>query len=103
MVPAARYNRVRLALLRLGEPLRLDLPDLRHLAVELTATAWVCVDASLDDLPVAAWTDFAPRDSLHQPVPCRLRLYHAQAELILDRIGTSVDRLLAERLAADGS
>jgi len=97
-VPAHRFNRVRLALRRLGDPLRLALPKLRHLQVVLTGAVWVCVDSSLDDLPVVAWTDFAPRHALHTPVFCRLRIYHIHADLILDRIGDSIDRLIAIRL-----
>jgi hypothetical protein len=98
---APRYNRVRLALLRLKRPLRLSLPPLRGLDMLLDDEAWVCMDRTLNDLPVLAWTDFRQqaRDAIHLPVPCTLRFYHAHAEIIIDTALSEVDCALSAMLA----
>ena len=99
-VDAADYNRIRLALLRLGEPLRLSLRGLRDLDVLLGREAWICVDRTLNDLPVIAWTRFAiaGRSDLQAPVLCELRCYHAQAGMILAPVREEIAVQLAERL-----
>lgn len=104
VVEAARYNRVRLALLRLGSPLRLALPDLRGLDMIMDERLWICVDRTLDDLPVLAWTEFEThgRRGLHEPVRCRLRFFHAHADDILEMVLDDVSLLLAERLVGNG-
>lgn len=98
-VEAHYYNRVRLALRRLGRPIRIALPSLRHLDLVVTEAVWVCVDRDLQDLPVLAWSDFpATRTALHAPVPCRLRVYHQHAERILPTVLAEADTELARRL-----
>lgn len=94
------YNQARLAILRLEDPLRLKLPGLRGMDVLLDAQAWVCVDRTLYDLPVLAWTDFkqSERTGLHQPVHCLLHYYHIHADLIGDTILETVYRELGKRL-----
>ncbi len=99
LVPAERYNRVRLALRRLENPIRLQLPRLRTLDMILEDDAWIIVDRSLNDIPIAAWTHFESRTSLHNPIRCMLRHYHVHANAIMDSAWNSVDTLLAERLA----
>ena len=81
VVQPSHYNTVRLALIRLGKPLRIELEGLRHLDMLLDDEAWVCVDRMLNDLPVVAWTDFQndSRSSLNEPAKCQLRLFHAHA------------------------
>jgi hypothetical protein len=100
VVAAKHYNRVRLALTRLDNPLRFPLPHLRGLDMVLTDHAWVCVDRTLNDLPVLAWTDFQVqgRLALHAPVSCRLRFFHAYAGLIVGTLLQDVAVILAERL-----
>jgi hypothetical protein len=100
VVAAKHYNRVRLALVRLENPLRFSLPHLRGLDMVLSREEWVCVDRTLNDLPVLAWTDFqtADRNALHAPVPCRIRFYHAYAGLIVGTLLQDVSVILAERL-----
>ncbi len=92
-IPATLYNQVRLSLLRLRTPrkqLRFS-SGLRDLEIILEEHCWYCVDVSMNDLPVLAWDDFAyRRDNLHQPIHCRLSLYHAHAESILDTIQTAI-------------
>jgi hypothetical protein len=98
-VVAAHYNRLRLGVLRLGEPLRLELPRLRHLDLVVGRDAWVCVDRMLYDLPVVAWTDFERRrSSLHEPVSCMLRMYHAHADVVVPIVFTEAERVLKRRL-----
>ena len=94
------YNQARLALLRLEDPLRIKLPGLRGMDVLMDAQAWVCVDRSLYDLPVLAWTDFVPvdRNKLQTPVECLLHFYHIHADLIGDTILEAVHRELSKRL-----
>jgi hypothetical protein len=98
---AAYYNRVRLALRRLGRPLRVALPQHRGLEAILDNDAWVCVDTTRDDLPVLAWRAFGThgRDSLHKPVDCRLELYHWHAGLIMGTALEALDTALRARLA----
>lgn len=101
-VPAARYNRVRLALRRLENPLRIELPGLRSLDVILEDDVWVIVDRELNDIPIVAWTGFESRSSLHTPLRCTLRHYHAHAGAILDIALNALDRILSQRLAKRG-
>lgn len=99
-VEASCYNQVCLALHRIGRPLRLALPHHKSLEIILDHDGWLCVDCALDDLPVLAWHTFQVhnRSTLHEPIACRLELYHIHAALIM---GTALDALedaLKERL-----
>jgi hypothetical protein len=100
-VEAVFYNHVLVALKRLGPEIRFPIPRLKHLDLILQQGAWIIVDRVQNDVPVAAWTHFktAHRDSLHEPVPCDLNLYHANASLILDRTLEAMELLLGEQLA----
>ncbi|MET0047767.1 MAG: hypothetical protein ABW066_08285 [Sedimenticola sp.] len=97
---ANHYNHVQVALNRLGELLYLELPSLRTLALILQRDAWIIVDRALNEVPVAAWTEFETeqRSDLHTPVPCRIRLFHAHAEKILERVIEAMELLLGEQL-----
>ena len=98
---APRYNQVRLALLRLHGPLRFRLSGLRQLEVILEPDAWICVDASLNDIPVFAWTDFQVegRSALDEPVRCKLFTYHVHALIIVDRVLQTIEAHLNDRLS----
>jgi hypothetical protein len=98
---AVCYNRVRLALRRLGRPLRVPLPRHRGLEAILDNDAWVCVDTTRDDLPVLAWRAFGTqgRGGLHEPVDCRLDLYHFHAGLVMGSALDALDTALRELLA----
>ena len=102
-VDAELFNQVRLALLRLENPLRFPLPGLRHLEMILDEETWICVDESLNDIPVLAWLDFetAGRASLHEPIPCRLFTYHCHADIIIERIRENIFSILDNRLHPD--
>jgi hypothetical protein len=101
IIDAAHYNRIRLALLRLENPLRFTLSHLRGLDVLLNDEAWVCVDRTMNDLPVLAWTDFETRgrSGLHEPVRCQLRFYHAHAGIIIKTLLQDIDAELSRRMA----
>jgi hypothetical protein len=101
LIDAKRYNCVQLALLRLGSPLRLRLPDVPATDVILNRRTWLAVDSGRDDLPVLAWTGFqnGGRSNLHLPVACQLHLYHYNAGLLMGIIGDAMDRVLTQRLA----
>ena len=98
---AGHFNHVQVALKKLGDSIRFPIPKLKHLDLILEKEAWIIVDHVLNDIPVAAWTDFQAdhRDNLHQPIQCRLQLYHANADLILARTLEAMEMLLGEQLA----
>lgn len=100
-VGATHFNRVRLSQIRLDESLRLELFSLRGLDIIIENDAWVCIDRTLGDLPVLAWTDFDKnnRNGLHQPVPCKLRFYHNHADLICGTVLDDLGRILERRLS----
>ncbi len=106
---ALYFNRAKLALNRLNSQLRLPIPGLKTLDLIVQENAWIVVDRAFNDVPVIAWSDFDAdtRDTLHQPIRCRLRLYHAHASIILGRVLKAMDELLDQRLhqteAASGS
>jgi len=99
-IEATRFNLVRLALLRLGGPIRLSLPGLRGMDLVVDRERWVCVDRGLYDLPILAWTDFSVRHGLHTPVDCRRHYYHIHADLISETVLSTMTTLLGQRLAA---
>jgi hypothetical protein len=106
VLDAVHYNHVQVALKRLGESLRLSLPKLKTLDLILQRDAWIIVDRAFDDLPVAAWTNFDidRRTALHAPVHCQIRLYHANAGMLLKRVLEAMELLLGEQLELeDGS
>ena len=100
LIDGARYNQVRLGLLRLENPLRLRLTGLRGMDIILDNTAWVCVDRTMYDLPVLAWTDFglSARDALHEPVCCQLHFYHIHADLIIETVLATMTSVLTQLL-----
>lgn len=101
-VEAVYFNRVCVALRRRAAPPRIAIPGLKTLDLLLLDDAWVVVDRVFKDLPVVAWSDFEAdcRDNLHDPVSCKIRLYHAHASLILDQVLRTLDRVLGEHLEA---
>lgn len=99
-IEAPQYNRVRLALRRLGKPLYLEVPKLR-VEIVLDDRVWICRRPVSSDQPVLAWTDFAARGrALHDPVRCVVHLYHFHAGLLMGVALDGLDFVLAERLNA---
>lgn len=99
-IESIRFNQVRLGLIRLGGPIRMKLPGLRGMDVIIDGQAWVCVDRTLYDLPVLAWTDFRSehRNGIHEPVQCLLHYYHVHADLITETVLATIVSVLAERM-----
>jgi hypothetical protein len=99
VLDAACYNRVRLALRRIANPLRVTLPGHRGLEMILDDRVWLCVDALHDDQPILAWREFKARDGLHEPVACRLDVYHMHGGLVMGTVLEALAISLAGRLA----
>ncbi|PLY15375.1 MAG: hypothetical protein C0631_07045 [Sedimenticola sp.] len=97
-VEANYYNHVRSVLKRINDNIRLQLPRLRTLDLILQADAWIVVDRALNDFPIIAWTDFKieQRTNLHEPIPCSIKLYHANAGILLHRIFEAMEMMLGE-------
>jgi hypothetical protein len=95
------YNCLRLGLLRLGDPLRLSLPEIRGLDCIIDAHAWTAVDRFCADQPLFALTGFRrSHHALHDPVRCELRIYHHRAGLILGPALEGMRRIIARRIAS---
>ena len=101
VIEAVHYNTVQTAFHRLGEEIRLAIPKLKTLDLILQRDAWIVVDRALNDIPIAAWTNFdvERRDALHTPVHCQLRLFHANGGIIIKRVLEAMEMLLGEQLS----
>ncbi|MFQ5468699.1 MAG: hypothetical protein ACE5EH_00185 [Gammaproteobacteria bacterium] len=97
---ANHYNHVHVALNRLGESLRIKIPGLKTLELILLRDAWIVVDRAFNDIPVVAWTDFEAdhRSSLHEPINCAIKVFHANAGMILRQAIEKMDVILTEKL-----
>lgn len=99
-VPAAVYNLWRRYWMRHAKPLRLPLENLPPMVLELDERLWVCVDASFNDLPVLAWSDFQDAGrALHEPVACTVTQFHFAASAIRNRALEAMAETLARLLA----
>ncbi len=103
-IEAACYNRVRLALLRLENPLRLSMEQDRGLDIILYDEAWFCIDSCADDQLVLAWRDFQihGRDNLYEPITCELSLYHHCAGLIMGSVLDDLQHVIEKCLHQTG-
>ena len=101
VITAVCYNHARLAMLRISNPLRVEIPDHTGLEVILNNQHWLCVDGFQGDQPIMAWCDFDTQNhnaALHEPIPCQLRLYHTHASLIMGSALDSLNQALVEKL-----
>lgn len=100
VIEASCFNRVRLALHRLGRPLRIALPGHRGLEITLDDRTWLCVDTLRGDLPVLAWSHFEiqHRAALNEPVTCFVNFYHSHAALVTGSVLTELGEVLERRL-----
>ncbi len=59
-----------------------------------------CVDRSRGDLPLLAWRDVetAGRAALHEPLLCKLHLYHTHEGIIAGKALTVLHQVWNERL-----
>jgi len=99
-IEASYYNRVRIALNRVSNPLRLQLLNLQGLDFVLHDDVWMCVDRSMNDLPILAWTDFNSRErtSLLSSVACQLRFFHSHADLVCGSVLGMAERQIEQQL-----
>jgi len=99
-ISATHYNCVRLALKRLGCPLRHELQR-PALILLLDEEVWAGMAPWDEELPLLAWTGFdTHRSGLDQPVACRLHLYHSHAGLLMGMALDALDAALKARLDA---
>jgi len=101
-IRAQDYNLVKIALKRVQNPLRFELPRLRTLDFHLEDDLWVIVDRSLNDIPIVAWSEFkdACRSNLHEDIACKQRIYHTHAHIILDKAIEALQLVLGEKLCS---
>lgn len=91
---AVLYNHVRLALLRVGRPLDLELEKL-GVDFVLEKACWVGYHCHQISLPLIAWDGFDQgRNALDAPVACTMHLYHQNSWLQLPRILLALDEEL---------
>lgn len=99
-VDARLYNHARLALLRIGCPLELELESM-DVDLVLERRYWVGYHSRQIALPLLAWEGFeTARDALDAPVACTMHLYHHHAWLQHARVLLEMDRRLEILLAA---
>jgi len=103
-VSAKLFNLWRRARQRLTFPLRLDITELKGIAMIVEDRAWVCVNTRQNDLPVIAWVDFDfhGRAALHEPVACKLNYYHYAASRLHGGVLQALERELQQRLDERG-
>ncbi|MHB1942478.1 MAG: hypothetical protein ACYCP0_05415 [Acidiferrobacteraceae bacterium] len=90
-VDAQCYNKIRLALLRLPYPVRVELPRLR-LEMVLERDCWMA-RSLINGVPMLSWTGFDNRGrALHEAVSCQVHLYHVHAGLLM---GNALEHLCA--------
>lgn len=91
---AELYNHARLALLRIGCPLELEL-DKQGIDMVLEHTCWVGYHFMQTSLPLIAWDDFDHnRNALDAPVSCTMHLYHQHSWLRMPKILLALDKEL---------
>ncbi len=100
MLDASIYNLWRRARLHITMPLRIEMPELKQMALILEEDSWVVVDQCQYDLPVLAWVEFqdSERSSLHTPVSCTLNYYHYLASQIREKVLLLMSKDLEARL-----
>jgi hypothetical protein len=100
-IDANYFNQAQTALKRIKEQIRFKVPTLNHLDLIVQEDAWIVVDRVLNDVPVVCWTDFQVegRDSLHEPVPCEIRIYHFAARMILKTTLDAMKSILGQSVS----
>ena len=97
---AALYNRARLALLRIGNPLELEL-EVQGIDIVLENACWVGYYSHQTSLPLIAWDGFETgRNALDAPVSCVMHLYHHHSWLQSTRVLQALDNALQKLLSA---
>jgi len=98
---ASIYNLWRRARLHVEMPLRIEMPELKQMALILEDDSWVVVDQCQYDLPILAWIEFqdSERSTLHTPVICTLNYYHYMASQIRGKVLLHMSKELESRLS----
>jgi len=101
-IEAEIFNTIRIATQRLALPIRLTLPRFQYIDIIIDHDSWACVDRSLNDLPVIAWTEFeiTNRSALHLPITCKISNYHFQSRQVVDGALTFTKIALERKLSA---
>ena len=100
MLDAALYNQVRLALLRIGSPLEIELEKL-GIDMVLEKTCWVGYHCQQISLPLISWEEFDhSRNALDAPITCTMHLYHQHSWLRMPQILLALEKELQSRLSA---
>jgi len=101
VIDHADYNRIRLALQRIKQPIRVTLEDMRCLDVIIDDDYWLCIDTCMNDRPIMAWVSFesSGRTGLNQSVVCELRLYHIHGGLVMGEVLENIGKELQKRLS----
>ena len=101
-VDAKLFNLTKRAMARLGGELRVPMRGLKTLDLIVQERRWTLVDRALDDMAMAAWTDFQDDDGrgLHEPVLCELHYFHDKARLMIKKALRRLEEELTEALAA---
>jgi len=104
-IEAEIFNTIRIATQRLALPIRLTLPRFQYIDVIIDHDSWACVDRSLNDLPVIAWTDFeiTNRSALHLPISCKISNYHFQSSQVVEGALSFTKIALERKLSAHTS
>ena len=99
-VEARYFNIVHTAMKRISKHWRTRIPGLNHLDLILQDDAWIIVDRVLNDMPVAAWTNFETggRDNLNEPIPCEIRIYHFAARAVLQTTLDKMEQIVRDSL-----
>jgi hypothetical protein len=103
-IPARYYNIWRRAKLHLKEPIHIPLPGLKGLLLILEDEHWVCINQQQNDVPVILWFEFEAkgRDTLHEPVKCRVNHYHFAASQVAQRVLDLMEKSLQQMLHDEG-
>ncbi|MGA9666763.1 MAG: hypothetical protein WBQ69_09985 [Gallionella sp.] len=92
VLEAALYNQVRLALLRVANPLELELDKL-GIDMVLEKTCWVGYHCQQLSLPLIWWDGFDhSRKALDAPVGCTTHLYHQHSWLRMPQILLALEK-----------
>ncbi|HTN94848.1 MAG TPA: hypothetical protein VMJ33_09720 [Gallionella sp.] len=96
---AALYNQVRLALLRIANPLEIELDQL-GIDIVLEKSCWTGYHCQQISLPLISWDGFDHgRNALDASVACTMHLYHQHSWLRMPQILLALERELQSRLS----